>query len=64
MSYLHDQVFCAKCTRKLDPQKTVWLEFNNHFGTYHEPGDVPLKDSLGVYPFGRDCANNVMEKQC
>lgn len=47
---------CTRCSEVLRSARTVMLEFNNRTNTWHKPGDVPEADSLGVFPFGHDCA--------
>lgn len=55
-------IYCETCGRKLDPDKAVWLEFNNSTWRYSDPDKVcvwPQDDSLGCYSFGRDCAKKL-----
>ena len=47
---------CTRCGETLRRARIVMLEFNNCTNTWHKPGDVPEVDSLGVFPFGHDCA--------
>ncbi len=47
---------CTRCGETLIRSRTVMLEFNNRTNTWRKPGDVPEADSLGLFPFGHDCA--------
>ena len=50
---------CTCCEKKLNPEKTVWLELDQRTNTYHDNGDVPEEKSQGWFPFGKKCAQNI-----
>ena len=54
--------YCEHCGRKLNPAKIVWLEFDQRSGSYVDPDKtwVPMDWSLGIFPFGSDCAKRVL----
>lgn len=53
---------CTRCGETLVRSRIVMLEFNNCTNTWHKPGDVPEVDSLGLFPFGHDCAKKRINK--
>jgi hypothetical protein len=57
---MQDAYYCEHCNRKLNPNKMVWLEYNNLTNTHHAEGEVPEEDSMGMYPFGVTCAKKII----
>jgi hypothetical protein len=54
---------CNCCDRELNPDRTVWLEYDQRRDTYHDvDGEVPETDSLGAYPFGTACARKALKQ--
>jgi hypothetical protein len=53
---------CMKCAKKLDPEKTVWLELDQRIDAFHDFGGVPNEYSQGAFEFGPDCAK-LMRKE-
>ena len=53
---------CERCQEALNPDRVVWLEFNQNTNTYHDPDKdpVPEEESLGLFPFGRACARSTL----
>jgi len=54
---------CTKCKKVLKPSNIFYLELSNKTGHYYmtlkeEP--MPSNESQGKFPFGKDCAMNVM----
>lgn len=52
-------LFCEHCKAKLNPDKAVWLELDQRTGTYTDQ-PVPEEFSQGGFPFGADCAKNML----
>lgn len=52
-------LFCEHCKAKLNPDKAVWLEYDQRTGTYTDQ-PVPEEYSQGGFPFGADCARVVL----
>ena len=48
--------YCMCCERELDTSKSVWLEFDQRNGTYHDFGDIPPEFNQGGFEFGAACA--------
>jgi hypothetical protein len=46
---------CNRCDKKLNPKKTVWLEYDQRVNGYTDR-DVPANWSQGGFAFGQDCA--------
>lgn len=57
---------CFKCGKKLNPVDIVWLEFDNHDNTWHDPlkHEVTAEHSQGAFPFGRACAKTILNGGC
>jgi hypothetical protein len=55
--------YCEECGRVLEESKIVWLELNNKTSRYHKPGEVKASESQGCFPFGTDCAENVLKRE-
>ena len=51
--------YCNCCERKLNPKRTVFLEYSQSKDAYYKAGTVPENDSQGCFPFGVACAKKV-----
>lgn len=54
------EYLCERCGEKLNPKTLVGLELNSRKNRFHKPGEVPAKDSQGVFYFGKACAKAVL----
>ncbi len=51
------EILCERCGRRLNPAATVWLERNALTGEFFAGyGAVRRAESMGRFPFGKDCA--------
>ena len=58
-----DNNCCSKCGKKLNPKKTVWLEYSITDGCVYEPNEFPEgHESQGCFEFGQDCAKKVVTR--
>lgn len=57
------KIFCERCGDELDDKTAVWLELNNHTGTYHKDGEVPEEKSQGFFSFGAACSKKVLKNK-
>ncbi len=55
------ETYCERCGKILKPGEAVWLELNMLHGTWHKLGSVPVDESQGCFPFGKDCARKTLE---
>ena len=55
-------LYCHCCDRVLDPEKAVWLVYDNTDDKYvPDHGDIPEgHEDLGGYPFGKTCAQKAL----
>jgi hypothetical protein len=60
MSFLEDDA-CIRCGKKLDHDKSNWLELNHATSLYCEPGKVPAEESQGGFEFGAACAKAILK---
>lgn len=54
---------CEKCARDINEKTSVWLEMSLK-GEWVIPGSAEWSngpESQGCFPFGKDCANKVLE---
>lgn len=56
-----DDDCCLRCGKRLDHNKSTWLELNQFTGLYCEPGTVPENESQGEFEFGPDCAKAILK---
>lgn len=54
--------WCTCCGRDLSGHAVRMLELDQRTQTYHDLGDVPAERSQGWFPFGLDCAKNMLAK--
>lgn len=58
-----DNNCCSNCGRKLNPEKTTWLEYSITDGCVYDPDEFPEgHDSQGCFEFGSDCAEKVITR--
>lgn len=57
---MHSEHRCERCGKPLDGTSTVWLDLNVHTHQYSKT-PWPESDSQGSFPFGRACAETVLE---
>ncbi len=58
-----DNNCCSKCGKKLNPEKTIWLEYSITDGCVYDPNEFPKNhDSQGCFEFGSDCAKKVVTR--
>lgn len=58
-----DNNCCSNCGRKLNPEKTIWLEYSITDGCVYDPNEFPEgHDSQGCFEFGSDCAEKVITR--
>lgn len=53
-----DRLYCEQCGAELKPRHVVWLELDFTTGLYST--SVPSEKSQGLFPFGSDCAAEVL----
>jgi len=54
---------CSNCGKKLNPEKTVWLEYSITDGCVYHTKEFPNgHDSQGYFEFGSDCAKKVVTR--
>ena len=56
-------LYCEHCGKKLNPERTVWLELNCLTLKYTDPNISPLPDdvSQGIFPIGTSCAKKLLK---
>ena len=54
---------CFKCGAKLNNKKIVWLKLDVATNIFHEIGTVLEEKSQGAFPFGKDCAEKIKDKE-
>ena len=58
-----DNNCCSNCGKKLNPEKTIWLEYSITDGCVYDPNEFPEgHDSQGWFEFGSDCAKKVITR--
>jgi hypothetical protein len=58
-----DNNCCSNCGKKLNPEKTIWLEYSITDGCVYDPNEFPQDhDSQGWFEFGSDCAKKVVTR--
>lgn len=54
---------CSKCGKKLNAEKTIWLEYSITDNCVYLPEEFPQgHDSQGWFEFGADCAKKVVTR--
>jgi len=54
---------CSNCGKKLNPNKTIWLELSITDDCVYYPEEFPQgHDSQGCFEFGADCAKKVVTR--
>lgn len=59
MAFIHEDDTCIRCGKRLDHDKSVWLELSFRTGLYAE--SVPVEESQGGFEFGADCARAILK---
>ena len=58
-----DDNCCSNCGKKLNAEKTIWLEYSITDGCVYLPEEFPQgHDSQGWFEFGQDCAKKVVTR--
>ena len=58
-----DENCCSNCGKKLNPKKTIWLEYSITDGCVYHSEEFPQgHDSQGCFEFGTDCAKKVVTR--
>jgi hypothetical protein len=58
-----DDNCCSNCGKKLNPKKTIWLEYSITDGCVYHSEEFPQgHDSQGCFEFGTDCAKKVVTR--
>jgi len=54
---------CSNCGKKLNPEKTIFLELSITDGCVYDPDEFPQDhESQGWFEFGKDCAKKVVSR--
>lgn len=54
---------CNNCGKKLNPEKTIWLEYSITDGCVYHTDEFPQgHESQGCFEFGTDCAKKVVTR--
>jgi hypothetical protein len=61
MAITREDDACIRCGKRIDHNKSAWLELSCATGLYCEPGSVPEDDSQGGFEFGADCARAILK---
>ncbi len=60
IDYTPDAGHCTWCGKKLNPNRTTWLNLSSRTGRYYAE-QVPESEDQGWLEFGADCAKSYLK---
>ena len=55
--------YCPRCAKKINSEKSTWLELSFATNRYGPAGSIPPSESQGWFEFGSDCAKSILKNQ-